>query len=55
MALFDEDRVFDELALRRELPASLVDGLADAVARFYDGATITPEFGGRGTPLQGRQ
>ena len=47
MARFDETQVFDELAQRHQLTAGLVDGLADAVARFHDAATITPAFGGR--------
>ena len=47
MVRFDETQVFDELAQRRQLTAELVDGLADAVARFHEGATITPHFGGR--------
>ena len=47
MARFDESRVFDELARRHELAAELVDGLADAVARFHEGAEPAPAFGGR--------
>ena len=47
MARFDERNVFDELARRRELTADLVDGVADAVARFHEGAELAPAFGGR--------
>ena len=47
MARFDETRVFDELARRHELAAELIDGLADAVARFHEGAEPAPAFGGR--------
>ncbi len=46
MARFDETQVFDELAQRHQLTAELVDGLADAVARLHDDATVTPAFGG---------
>ena len=47
MARFDESNVFDELARRRELTADLVDGVADAVARFHEAAEQVPSFGGR--------
>ena len=46
MARFDENLVFDELARRHEVTAGLIDGLADAVARFHDSAEPTPAFGG---------
>ena len=47
MARFDENLVLDELARRHELAAELVDGLADAVARFHNHAEPTPAYGGR--------
>ena len=48
MARFDERSVFDELARRRAVTVDLIDGLADAVARFHESAEPTPAFGGRG-------
>ena len=47
MARFDENLVLDELARCHELTAQLVDGLADAVARFHEHAEPMPAYGGR--------
>ena len=47
MVRFDENQVFDELARRRELNGTLIDGLADAIARFHQLAEATPALGGR--------
>ncbi|MDE0391300.1 MAG: AAA family ATPase [Rhodospirillales bacterium] len=47
MVRFDENLVLDELAQRHELTAELVDGLADAVARFHEHAEPMPAYGGR--------
>ena len=47
MVRFDDSKVFDELAAHRELTGELLDGLADAVARFHEGAEAAPGFGGR--------
>ena len=46
MARFDENKVFDELAQRGELSGTLIDGLADAIARFHEHAETTSGFGG---------
>ncbi len=46
MARFDENQVFSELARRDELDGTLIDGLADAIARFHEHAEPAPEFGG---------
>lgn len=46
MTRFDENRVFDELAQRGGLDGTLIDGLADAVARFHEQAEPAPGFGG---------
>ena len=46
MARFDEGKVLDELAQRGELSGTLIDGLADAIARFHEHAEATSGFGG---------
>ena len=46
MARFDENKVLDELAQRGELSGALVDGLADAIARFHEHAEAASGFGG---------
>ena len=46
MTRFDENRVFDQLAQRGGLDGALIDGLADAIARFHEQAEHEPGFGG---------
>jgi len=47
MARFDQDTLFDRLAARRGLDVALMEGLAEAIARFHAGAEMRPDHGGR--------
>lgn len=46
MARFDESLLFDRLALAGRLSASLLERLAEEIARFHEAAERRPEYGG---------
>src|SRR5262249_19779525 len=46
MRRFDQDALFDRLAVRGALSAILMRDLADPIAAFHDGAETTRDYGG---------
>lgn len=47
MARFDQDTLFDRMAMRGTLTPALMAELADEIAAFHDAAPRRPEYGGR--------
>src|SRR6185436_5835906 len=47
MVRFDQNTLFDRLAERQQLGLSLMDGLADAIARLHTNAERRKDHGGR--------
>ena len=47
MARFDQDTLFDRMAMDGKLTPALMAELADEIAAFHDGAPRRPEHGGR--------